>query len=232
MIIVTSHRPYKDCTWEIRRNQLRARESWEGQASGIIYFGPEEIAFAGKNVLFIEREEQFPQIEHLMKLAGTLAEPVAIVNADIVLGQGVAEIEKELMQRGALCAMSRRFEFEGEDVESGRMIDNGLDFFWATPSVWKLAAKLVPKNYRIGHCLWDTWTLGFMCTHYYAWLWDITECRVVFHPKHQWRKTPFKIDHSAGRAQVDAVRWPAVSRRLCIKSIAEATGTKPEHFVP
>jgi hypothetical protein len=110
------------------------------------------------------------------------------------------------------------------------MIDNGLDFFCATPSVWKLAAMMVPKTYRLGHCLWDTFTLGFMCTHYYNWLWDFTECRIVFHPKHEDRRRPFDIDHSAGRAQVDAVRWPAVSRRLKIQAIADATGTKPEHF--
>jgi hypothetical protein len=69
-----------------------------------------------------------------------------------------------------------------------------------------------------------------MCTHYYNWLWDFTECRIVFHPKHEDRRRPFDIDHSAGRAQVDAVRWPAVSRRLKIQAIADATGTKPEHF--
>jgi len=230
MIAVTSHRPFKDCSPEIRRNQIRARESWEGQFDGIVYFGEEEKELDGKNVQFIVNVEQFPPIELMMKCASHLKDWVAIVNADIVVSQGLKVIQRELFTKGALCAMSRRFEFEREDVNSGRMIDNGLDLFCATPSVWKLAAMMVPKNYRLGHCLWDTWTLGFMCTHYYAWLWDFTECRVIFHPKHEDRRRPFKIDHQAGRAQVDAVRWPAVSRRLKIQAIADATGTKPEHF--
>lgn len=230
MICVSSFRALKNCSTEILRNQLRARESWDDAFSHIYYFGDYEPRLAGPNVTFFECAD-FPTIKEMIRVIGLQQQWGAFINADIVLGKGLKIIHGELAKRGALCAMSRRFEFQGEDVNSGRMLDNGLDFFCGTPSFWKLASSMIPDNYRIGHCLFDTWLLGFMCSHYYAWLWDFTECRVIFHPKHEDRQRPFKIDHNVGWAQVDQVKWPAVSRRLKIQSIAEATGTKPEHFL-
>lgn len=232
MIAVASFRPLKDCSPQILKNQLRARESWEKSFSHIIYFGEPERALDGPNVTFIQRVGNFPKIREMLLMAATLKDWGVLINADITLGQGLPMIEEKLHGYGALCAMSRRFEFEGDNINDGKMIDNGLDFFAAAPSVWRLAVRMIPHDYRIGHCLFDTWLLGFMASHYYDWLWDITECRIVFHPKHEDRHRIFNIDHAAGKEQVDAVRWPAVERRLKIKAIADATGTQPHHFFP
>ena len=229
MILVTSHRPLKDCSPEILRNQLRARESWEGNFTKIVFFGKYEAALSGPQVFFLDCEG-FPHIQDMMAMCATAGDWCAIVNADIVVGRGMPIIKKELLAKNAQCAMSRRFEFEGEAIDDARMLDNGLDFFAATPSVWGLAATLVPKQYRIGHILWDTWTIGFLASHYYNWFWDITECRVIFHPKHEDRRRIFEIDKHEGQEQLGKVQWPSVNRRLRIKAIADATGTKPEHF--
>lgn len=233
MILITSARPVKDCSPAILRNQLRALDSWVENVNHIVYVNREETLLTDPQVTFMTMDgEPFPRIKYLMEFLASIGDWGCICNADIVIGDGLKQIKQELIKKGALCAMSRRFEFEGENVNDGKLLDNGLDFFCAVPSVWKLAARMVPNQYRIGNILWDTWFMGFLSSYYHNYFWDITPCRLVFHPKHEDRRRMFAIDPKQGKAQLDAVRWPAIERRLFIKSVADATGTKPCHFEP
>jgi hypothetical protein len=131
----------------------------------------------------------------------------AIVNSDIVI-KNMPIIEVQLSNNRAFAAMSKRYEFEGENFKSAKVVDLGLDFFAAQPAVWREALRIIPAQYRIGHCLWDTWMLGFLCENYFKGLWDITSCRAVFHPRHGDRRTFFDIDKRTGQEQLEKVQWP------------------------
>lgn len=206
MIAVSSFRPLKDCSPSILRNQLRARESWEHNFDHIYYFGPHETALDGDKVTFIP-SEPFPMIRSMATVCCEAGGWCAIVNADIVVKEMPA-IQQEISALFGVAMMSQRYEFEGENFKDARKVDNGLDFFAALPSVWKLAATTIPLQYRIGHCVWDTWLMGFMALHYFDWLWDITPRRAVFHPKHEDRRSIFEIDQRIGQDHLARVRWP------------------------
>lgn len=206
VVVVSSHRPLKLCSPEILRNQLKARESWEHNFDRIIYLGPHETALDGDKVTFIPWEN-FPRILHLVQACAEQGSWSAIVNADIIV-KYIPLIQRKLSQAFAVAAISRRYEFE-YGSKTASVVDNGLDFFAALPSVWKLIAEKIPLQYRIGHCLFDTWLLGFMSMHYGPWFWDITPCQAIFHPKHGDRRPIFNIDQSKGQEILSRVQWPA-----------------------
>jgi len=207
MICVSSFRPLKECSPSILRNQLKARESWEDAFNEIVYFGSPETALNGDTVMFIPTE-QFPRIVDLVRYCADQVDWCAIVNADIVIRGNMRQVQGDIMSRGGLASISRRYEFVGEDFMRAKLVDTGLDFFAAHSHVWRHAAKLIPRQYRIGHCLFDTWLLGFLATHYMPKLWDITPLRMIFHPKHEDRRPMFHIDKEQGKEQLGRVRWP------------------------
>lgn len=189
MTVVSSHKPSKDSIF-CAINQWRANNSWTRNFDRITYFGNNE---EGLNGTFVP-SDQFPRIRDLVGYCATVPGWSAIVNADIVIGDDFRKVEGHLLLKKAQCSMSRRFQFEGEDLAKAALVDMGLDFFAATQETWQMILPQVPENLRIGHCLWDTWMLNFMATNYLGGFYDITECRVVFHPKHEDRKREYTIE--------------------------------------
>jgi len=92
---ITSHRPLKDCTPPIARNQIQARASWESAFQTIVYFGTESSALGGDRVEFIPCQD-FPQIKALVACAAKLPGWSALINSDIVVGENLTEVEKQL----------------------------------------------------------------------------------------------------------------------------------------
>lgn len=206
MIAVSSFRPLRDCSPVIFRNQLRAITSWQSQFQRIYFFGPYEHALASPITTFIEREP-FPRIATLASFCAEQRGWSVIVNSDIVL-RNIPRIELELHRKGALCAISRRFEFEGEELDKAKVVDLGLDFFACNPGVWNKVAQAVPHEFRLGQILWDTFLLGFLTVHYSQKIYEITDCKAVYHPKHADRRQTLTVDKSLGASYLAAVRWP------------------------
>lgn len=171
MIALSSLKPWSDPTEEHARNQMAAQCSWS----------------VFKEVFLFE---DFPSIKFLSNFASQQNDWCAILNADIVISERLATVEKKLKQRFT-AATSYRYEFI---PEAGFLhanlspTDNGLDFFCAKPDVWRRVAEKCPDDLRLGCQMWDTWLLSFFATFECETYADITPARVVFHPKHGNRK--------------------------------------------
>lgn len=191
MIFISSHRPLGG--GEVSVNQISANESWQKVADHIVLFGCEEQKLNSPIVSFIPSEE-WPPIFMLMEMAARLNDWCAILNADIVVSQEFAAVEKKLREKKASCAVSYRYQFDPTNpVAEKKVVDNGLDIFCAVPEVWRHAAKEIPRDFRIGHQRWDTWMIGFLNTHYFQSFYDFTASKTIFHPKHESRKFGHEI---------------------------------------
>lgn len=188
MIAVASFRPLDDNS-EVARNQLRAIESWWSVFSDVFLFGKFESRWACPRMHFVEGPD-FPPISLLYLLASQADEPAAILNADIVVSEGLAEVVDKAFGLGANALTSRRYEFDPAkpDYERAKVVDLGADFFCAHPWVWAKAWRAVPTQYRVGNGGWDNWLLGYLGTTFRRTFGDITAARCVFHPKHTERK--------------------------------------------
>ena len=147
----------------------------------------------------------------MARFCATLPGWSVLVNADIVVSSQLHAIEQRLDRKNAACAVSWRYEFDLEPSMS-RVIDMGMDFFAARQEVWKEVGKIYPEEYRIGHSSWDAMMLGAFNIVAKASLYDLTHHRLVFHPKHEDRKTPFHIKNDTRTECRDNVVWP--SKRL------------------
>jgi hypothetical protein len=134
-----------------------------------------------------------------------------ILNADIVVGRELPEIVRRMAMRRGTCAISSRWEFESDPIQS-KVVDRGLDFFVAHQSAWIEVGKIFPPELRIGHSLWDTIMLACFNIVDRNGLFDLTHHRVVFHPKHGNRYQPHRIPDSSWSEFRHHVAWP--SRRL------------------
>jgi hypothetical protein len=211
VIAISSHRPLAD-SLEYARTQLLARASWEDVFEHIVYFGQPQAALDGPNTTFIESEE-FPRIAELMALAAEQRGWCCLINADIVVAPHLAAIEKELMRQRARAAISKRWQFEMDDeTVPPRVVDLGLDFFAASPAVWREGLAVVPPDFRIGHCRWDSWMLGYFNFCCGSGCRDLTRAQVIFHPRHGGRKTVYDIPASAGDDYSNYIRFPAPHR--------------------
>jgi hypothetical protein len=208
VIAVSSHRPFKDCTPPILRNQQRAFDSWERAFERVVLFGPKERL--GSKFLFVPTDP-FPRIVRLVDCCSKIPGWSAIVNADIVIGHQVSQIIRLVHQSGGSCAVSWRWEFT-EDTRSSKVVDLGMDFFCAHQSVWKEVGKIYPSEYRIGHSSWDAIMLGAFNVVDQKGLFDLTHHKLVFHPKHEDRIRPHHIFDNTRTECRDRVAWP--SRRL------------------
>jgi hypothetical protein len=184
MIAVSSHRPKASCSPEIWRNQLAAHKSWLSAFDRIFYFGSDEDEFHDDKTTSMPCDE-FPRIEALAHFCSQTPGWSCIVNADIVLlPDTFRSVELELRRLKAASAMSFRFEFNPADkTRRIRNYDNGIDIFCATQPVWEKVCKKIPDWYRIGHCIWDTWMLGFFNLEGQP-FYEFTGSRCVLHPKH------------------------------------------------
>lgn len=193
MIAISSHRPHTDCPPEIVRNQIRAHQSWQAVFDEILYFGSPEPDLTCPGTEFVDAGEDFPTISTIAWSASFSGTGACLINADIVVSRHLKNALKEVEQRGGLAATSKRYEFIGENVESGQVVDHGIDFFWSQPELWRDVARNVPKHYRIGHSSWDTWVMSYFNTTLHKRFYDITRRRCIYHPKHGNRKRAYEI---------------------------------------
>lgn len=208
MIAISSHRPLKD-SFEFCKNQLRAKGTWNHAFDRIVYFGPEQEALGGINTTFIPCE-QFPHIKIMVELCAAQSQWAALLNSDIVISPALRTWEQRLISKRAVAATSRRHEFYGEEIDKGMVRDSGLDFFCAAPRVWQKVAAVIPESFRIGHQQWDTWMLNFFMTEYWRQTYDITDCRLVFHPHHEDRKMPHTITVDRENPYMQGGGYPAL----------------------
>lgn len=188
MIFVSSCRPFdKDPTGEYSRNQLAAKASWERYAKSIVYFNDPQKQLKSPKTWFID-SEPYPKILDLLEFCIVQKEWCAILNADIVIGPKFPNVEARLNQRGATCAASWRYNFDPAlGIDSGVHNDNGLDFFAATPEVWRIAYEICQEELRLGSGYWDGWMLSTFVTFANSGFWDISPSKVIYHPNHQGR---------------------------------------------
>ena len=198
MIAISSHRPFANNS-EYAANQERAAQSLQAQfnVSNIYYVGHYEDGLNSEKTMFIRPEGTHPTIKSMADFASKLsAEYVAILNADIVLGSAIAEVEKRMHDMALPAATSYRYEFDPEDYPNldGAVHHHevrGMDIFIANPGIWKLVAKDIPETLWFGHQTFDSWLCGYFCHHLGYGFRQFTDMRCVFHPKHGGRLTPF-----------------------------------------
>jgi len=130
-----------------------------------------------------------------------------IANADIVVLQKFRLVEAALYKEGAMCAMSRRFDYDPNNRSAPATAnDLGIDIFCAAPEVWMNAAKSVPEKFKMGHILWDTWTLAFFMAHWPQHCYDFSRSGVILHPIHGERGDQSMSKPTDG--YVDRMTWP------------------------
>jgi len=178
---------------EVARNQLRAIQSWQKPFNEIILFGEPEPELASPITRFVPTED-FPVMRKLLLAASLCYGTACIINADIVVAPNLAVVVANAFSRGARAATSWRYQYEpGKSLDFARVVDNGVDFFAASPDLWAVALSKMPSAYRAGHPMWDSWLLGFFnvtCKSQFA---DLSAARCIFHPRHGHRKTVYSI---------------------------------------
>ena len=215
MLVVSSPKPSKD-SHACAINQWRANASWQRAFDQIVYVGEEETSLHGHWIW----SAQFPTIQQLLQVCAAQPGWSAIVNADIYVPIQFRMAEAMLMVRTAKACVSRRWQFEGENLRDIAVVDLGLDFFAAHQSIWQQVLKEFHPSLRIGHDTWDSHMLGILNAKARADFWDITPCRVCLHPKHGDRKRAYEID-----SQLPGYKpiWPVRSLKLYY----ERTDTQP-----
>lgn len=186
MIAASSFRPFDKCPPQIVENQIRAKQSWDKYLTRVIYMNQPEPRLFGKNTSFVTAEEK-PEIKSLAIVLGAQPEWGCIINADIVLGGGIKRVIDTLLWCRADCVVSRRYTIpENGQIDQSKLEhnDNGVDFFAAKPEVWRRVAQKIPRDFKLGKIVWDTWMVCFFVTEYFWSCYDITPAKAVFHPKH------------------------------------------------
>lgn len=193
MTAISSLRKFSECE-AIAKNQRRAHASWTRVFTSIVYFGPVESELESEQTKFVPAED-FPKIKTLVTAAAISYPNACLINADIVVGEHLPAVIQQVIAKRGRAAVSRRYEFTGDDVERARLEDNdwGMDFFWATSDLWLQLTKVLPPHFRIGHDRWDAYLLGFFNTVAPGAFWDITGRRCIFHPRHVDRKREYEI---------------------------------------
>jgi hypothetical protein len=209
VIIVSSLRPADRCPECISEQQHSACKSWLRTGNDVAYFTNEPAGDCARVPC-----DGKPAIHLLATWCGQRSDWAAIVNADIILAPTWPAVEAALRSSGAKAAISRRWtlppdndpEIDEDPFEDAALIDQGLDFFAARPEVWREAARFVPKQFKLGHILWDTWMLSFFVHNFKTA--DLTDARVVFHPQHEHRGDQSMMRSSD--SYLDMVRWPSI----------------------
>lgn len=171
MNAISSHRPFGESK-EADYNQRMAFSTWISVFSHIVFFGETQPIPAQ----FIPCDGK-PFIKDMATLASKLPGWTAIINADIQLEPQTVDLPLHLGKVDANCAYSFRIPIGKDKPE-----DMGLDFFLAKPFVWEQAARLIPKEFRIGCIQWDTWMVSFFVNQFRCF--DISPLKLVYHPTH------------------------------------------------
>lgn len=187
MIAVSSFRPFRESP-AIALNQAHAFASWLPVFDCIYYFGAPEPRLRSTKTVFVS-SPPFPTIRLLAQMCAIASEPACIINADIVLSPKAHAILKGAMSK-VVAATSFRFEFDPAKANfaTARRIDYGLDLFIAHPHVWQSCWPHIPEEFRIGKPVWDSWLNAWLRDIYRLHFMDLTSHRIVFHPKHGFRR--------------------------------------------
>lgn len=205
MVAISSHRKHGKTVCAYRRNQLRAKESWDVYFDQIIYFGTEESELISPKTFFIP-SDNWPFIKDMAAEASRQqSDYVAIINADIVVTQPFRHIEGIMKASNMKAASSRR-----RDYKTRVLLDNdkGRDIFVCTPRVWGQVANNIPPNCRIGHQQWDSWMIAFLRVTLQNMFGEFTRIPCIYHPKHTGRNMPYAdtIDISNSKYQISTFR--------------------------
>ena len=206
MNAISTFRPFRECSVTALRT-FKASQTWTPVFDRIRYLGSHEPSLERDGVEFVP-SQQFPKIIEVVQLCAETPGWTALVNADIWLDLKMADVPFDLEKVGGSCAVSRRYEFTGENLKKASVVDNGLDFFMATQDVWKKIAREYPDHYRFGHSSWDALMLGGFNVVARSTLYDLTKRRLVFHPRHGERRQVFKITDNVRTRFRDMVAWP------------------------
>lgn len=193
VIAISSFKPL-DLSAEIALNQIRAHKTWSKAFDAIIYFGKHEPRLECPKTSFILHDD-FPTISLMALTASMTGDWACIINSDIVVSPMLIPVWDQAVRRGAKAVTSYRWEYDEDDLNllNARVVDNGFDFFATTPDLWGRISLEVPASYRIGHNVWDSWTLGFLNTVLGRKFFDITSQRVIFHPRHGNREQKWPV---------------------------------------
>jgi hypothetical protein len=187
MIAFSTLRPFGSDP-EYDRNQLAAWQSWQNAFSLIVYLNDPQPQLANEKTLFIP-SEPFPKIWKICEYMAYQKEMCCIINGDIIISGQWNRVVSALNSRHALSAVSCRYEFDPEvGLEPNRIMDCGIDFFCAMPEVWSIASNLADEKLRLGVGWFDTWLMGCFTSFSMSGLYDLTPCKVIYHPKHGGRK--------------------------------------------
>lgn len=212
MVAISSFRPHGESE-EYRRNQLRAKESWEKVFDRIIYFGHAEPELASGKTTFIGHEG-WPTIREVAAEASRQFDMVTVLNADIVLTRNFFALECRMRESGALACTSRRYTFNpDEPIEAHKCVieqqDKGLDVFVMMPALWARMAVEMPESLRMGHQQWDTWVSGWCTFHLGHSFRNFNELRAILHPRHNGRKMPHADSIKTTDRYISMAEWPA-----------------------
>ena len=180
MIAVSSFKPFAKSP-EVANNQARAFASWLPVFNAIFYMGNPEPRLASPKTIFVPAPNP-PSVRLLIQLASLMAAPSCVINADIFLLPRAATVLRTAMRRFQ-AATSFRLEFD-QDMRKARRVDNGLDLFVAHPSVWQRCWPEMPSEFRIGQPAWDSWLNAWLREEYRMAYTDLSNHRIVFHPRH------------------------------------------------
>jgi len=203
VIAISSFKPFPKSV-AVAKNQTKAKASWDRVFSRIVYCGPaSEPALNGEKTDFVCTEE-FPSIREMVEVAASSVEWACLINADIRVHYRIRFVELELKRLNASCAISLRWQ-----IPDNRIVDQGLDWFAATPEIWRRILPHVPRWFRVGHCLWDTWMLAAFMYFSHGECYDATASEFIYHPKHFDRDSPFQSKmRKPNDGLIDKLQWP------------------------
>lgn|SRR6185436_7795067 len=184
MTCVSSYRPFGKFP-DIDRNQIISKHSWESVFGGIVYLNQFNVQLWSEHTTFTGTTKR-PRMSELFLTAALLGGVVAVLNSDIVIGNGCSHFLESTIRNGNACGFSFRYEFDpvAMNLESARQVDSGLDFFIANPGVWYKTFNACPERFIIGNGEWDSWLFEYWKRKYGRFCVNFTDRKLVFHPKH------------------------------------------------
>jgi hypothetical protein len=117
---------------------------------------------------------------------------IAIVNSDILLGQGITNIHRlvRLQKWTRWAATSPRWTYTSERLQDAQVTDYGIDIFVAPGNVWSAAFDECPEFLRMGCILWDNWMNCWFLKNINETYVNMRGWKCVYHPKHDEPRNP------------------------------------------
>ena len=213
MTLLSSYRPFTGCPDAIWENQTVANRSWlnavaaektpknqfssdvafenpVGTQERIFYFNERDQRMSSAKTVFLPFKSK-PPVKTMAQFAAGLGGWSALVNADIILTLNFRRVERELNNKLAACAVSRRFTVIRTtgpiiaDYSAARVTDNGVDFFAATPKVWERVAADMPPKFLFGKKYFDAWLVNYFMLNFGNFCYDFTDSKICLHPLHE-----------------------------------------------